>query len=118
MQNATISPFLLLEMFETLIISVFVGGCVRMYKVASKVLQYFSKVRHNSIASDTFTEVIKATNNTKSLNAELTWHSLSATHRICFYGLSSMILDLRVFAWSSRFMESERHFLKHLVTIL
>ena len=33
-----------------------------VYKSESKVLQYFSNVRHNSAAVDAFVEIVKVTN--------------------------------------------------------
>ena len=74
-------------------------------------MQCFGNVMYYSAALDAFTEVVKVTNHTRLWDAELAWYSPIATRLICLCGWSNL-------AWSSRFLESERNFFKHLLTLL
>ena len=51
----------------------------------SKVLQYFGKMRHNSVAPDTFVMAIKMMNHIGLWDADLAWYPPTATHRIWLY---------------------------------
>ena len=58
-----------------------------LYIGESKVLQYFGNMWHSSAVLDAFGKVMKVMNHTRLWNALLIWYSLSATHKICLYGL-------------------------------
>ena len=61
----------------------------------SKVLWYFTNVRHNLVSSDAFAKVMKITNN-GLWDAELTWYSPSVIYQICPYG-SKHVLGIHCF---------------------
>ena len=53
----------------------------------SKVLQYFSNVRYNSVIPDAFVESVKLTNYIELWDTKFAWNSLRADHRISHHGL-------------------------------
>ena len=57
---------------------------ITKYLDASKALQYFDRMKHNSTV---FAKVIKVPTHRGQWGAELSWYSPTATHKICLYRL-------------------------------
>ena len=93
----------------------------KQYWSESTVLQYFVKLRYNSDALDSFSEVVNITNHSGLLDILFAWNSPSATHRICSLPCStaskSTVLSLPDFARESRFSQPKWNFLNYLVTV-